>query len=344
MTTTELLEPRLIEALQPIRMHALAAAIFHLFDTGLYDALDARGPASPSPLAAHLDCDADRLHALLRYLRNEGLLDATADGFALTAKSRSLAPFRGYYALLVGGYAETLVQLGAALRRGAPPATRDGARVAAGSCAISEYDAIPLTRSLMRHVPGRCTRLLDLGCGDGGYLVAFCRAEEELRALGVEPDEGAFSAARARVQSAGLGDRVQLHRATAQEFLRGGSDFEPDFTVIGFVLQELLGQEGEDAVVDYLRRLVDRYPALHLLVIEVMDRVDDPVVSRHGLGLAYYNPYCLLHPFTRQRLEPAAFWERTFARAGLALVARETVDERVDSTGLTVGFVLRRAS
>jgi 2-ketoarginine methyltransferase len=63
---------------------------------------------------------------------------------------------------------------------------------------------------------------------------------------------------------------------------------------------------------------------------------------RHGLSLAYYNAYYLWHPFTNQRLETVAFWEELFAECQLKIVAREYTDPRVDSTGLEVGYLLRK--
>src|SRR6185436_16906132 len=116
------------------------------------------------------------------------------------------------------------------------------------------------------------------------------------------------------------------------------SDFEPDFIVLGFVLHEILGQSGEEAVIGFLRQLITRYPAVHLVVIEVDQRMDDPEVMAGGLGLAYYNAYYLLHPFTDQRLETRAYWARIFERAGLEIAAEDGVDPEVDSTGLELGY------
>jgi 2-ketoarginine methyltransferase len=335
-------EGRLIAALQPIRHMALGIAIHHLFDTGLFDAL-AEAASSAAALAACRAFDPVKLEALLKYLRNEGIVTERGGVYRLSAEGRALAEFRGWYTMFVGGYAESFLQLGDRLRAGAGPATRNAAQVGIGSCAISHYDAIPLTRRLMSRAGTAGRRLLDLGCGNARYLVEFCAAVPEIEALGVEPDPAGYAAARDHVRAAGLDHRIRLACASATEFMAGTDPFEPDFLVLGFVLHEILGQSGVAGVEDFIQRTIRRFPDVHLIVIEVDDRIDRPASMGHGLALAYYNPYYLLHPFTQQRLESVQFWRELFGRVGLTILDEASVDPRVDSTELEVGFLLRRA-
>jgi 2-ketoarginine methyltransferase len=335
-------EFELIEALQPIRGLALANAIWHLFELGLFDALGA-GPKPLGALATAHDLDEVRLAAFLKYLRNEGYVSEREDGWHLTERARGLAPFRGWYTMLVGGYGPTFREIGGAMRRGAASASRDRARVGIGSCGISEYDAIPLTRALMAKSGKGCRRLLDLGCGNALYLVEFCKAIPGIEAWGVEPAADTCRAASETVTAAGMTDRIHIVHAGAVEFLRTADrSINPDFTVLGFVLHEILGQEGDEGVLAFLRNLVERFPELDIIVIEVDNQLDNPERMRHGLGLAYYNPYMLFHPFTEQRLERASFWLSIFERAGLEIVASQPADPTVDSTGLEIGYLLRK--
>ncbi|QDT12894.1 2-ketoarginine methyltransferase [Stieleria marina] len=337
-------ESRLIDAIQPLRFFMLAINLYQLFETGLYDLLVSAGSASPAEAANSKNLDASRVEIFFKYLRNEGVLEENDGVFTVTRKGHDLAESRPWYTMFVGGYAETFLQLGDKLQLGSGFASRDLAQVGSGSCGISHYDAIPLTRRLMQMVPGDCSRLLDMGCGNGLYLVEFCKAFPEIEmAVGVEPSAKSCEEAAELIKSHGLQDRVQIVHSPAAEFLSSDFEFEPDFAVFGFILHEILGQGGESEMRRFLVELVNRFPDLNLIVIEVDNQIDNPAVMQHGLGQAYYNPYYLLHPFTNQRLETQAFWERIFAECGLAIRAKEFADSRVDSTGLEVGYLLHKA-
>src|SRR5204863_2449890 len=122
------------------------------------------------------------------------------------------------------------------------------------------------------------------------------------------------------VRAAGLEDRVRLVNATASDVLLGANglvateDF--DFVIFAFVLHEVLGQKGEQGVVDLLRRVSAKNPDGHVIAIEVDAAVDDSVAMCHPLARAYYNPYFLLHPFTGQRLVRLPEWRSLFTEAG----------------------------
>lgn len=278
------------------------------------------------------------------YLANEGLITKTGDTVSLSPVGHGFTRFRPWYTMLIGGYAETFHQVGEKLTVGSDFASRNATQVGIGSCGISHYDSIPLTRELMQHIPRGCKRLLDLGCGSGLYLQQFCEALPEIEAYGIEPDAEACQAARELIKRAGMADRVQVVNATATDFLQSDLDYQPDFVVFGFVLHEILKQEGEEHVESLLRDLVKKSPELHIIVIEVDQRIADREYMRHPLAKSYYNPYYLLHAFTNQRLETIAFWQQLFQRAGLEIVAERTTDQNVDSTGLEVGFLLRQQS
>lgn len=335
-------EQRLIHGIRPIAEHFLAMALHHLFDTGLYDRLAELPQATVGALAEHLDLDESRLRGFLLYLANEGIVHVAEDAVRLTPKGRQYGQFRPWYTLLVGGYATTVQQMGGALRRNSPTCSRDGRYVGMGSCEISRFDGMPMTRGLLANAGVDCREVLDLGCGNALYLTEFCRDLPGVRAWGVEPDEGGYEEARELVATAGMADRVRLVNRSAIDFLSDPpADCDPDLIVFGYVLQEILGQDGDDAVLALLRGVVERFPQINVVVIEVANEIENPGVMRHGLATNFWNPYYLIHYFTAQRLETRAYWEDLFARAGLTTAAFVTTDPRVDSTGLELGYLLR---
>lgn len=336
-------EKRLIEGIRPIAEHYLASALHHLFNTGIYDQLaNSLGLSTVTSLAQELDLDPDRLCGFLLYLANEDIVTVHANRVELTARARGLAEFRAWYTMMIGGYSTTLDQLGGALRSGSEFCSRNGRYVGLGSCEISRYDGMPMTRGLLASAGVEPHTVLDLGCGNGLYLVDFCRQLPGVTAWGAEPDRGGFAEAQALITTTRMADRVHLVNQTATEFLSDPpAGCDPDLVVYGFVLQEILAQDGEQAVVDLLQSTVSRFPRINVVVIEVADEIRNPAVMRHGLARTFWNCYYLLHSFTNQRLESRAFWERLFDKAGLTVHQTITTPSNVDSTGVELGYLLR---
>ncbi len=336
-------EQRLIEGIRPIAEHFLAGALHHLFDSGVFDALErGLGGRTPAALADELSLEPARLTGLLRYLANENVVAFDGDAARLTPRGLAYGEFRAWYTIMIGGYTSTLAQLGSALHRGSDYCTRDGRYVGLGSCEVSRYDGMPMTLELLSRAGATPAEFLDLGCGNGLYLVEFCRLMPSLRAWGVEPDAGGHHEARALVDSTGMADRIRLVNASATDFFAAPPEgCHPDLTVLGFVLHEVLAQQGRAAVVDLLQGLVKAFPALNIVVIEVADAIADPAVMRHGLATNFWNPYYLVHSFTEQQLAGKDFWDELFGQAGLTTAAFVTTDQTVDSTGVELGYLLR---
>jgi 2-ketoarginine methyltransferase len=338
-------ELRLLHAIQPIRHLFLAQALYHLFTTDLYDALWDERFISADSLAGQHGMDRERLDGYLVYLANEGIVTRSASGgYRLAQAGIELAEFRPWYELLVGGYSATLRDLPDVLRDRQRYAGRDDAMVGRGSCGISRYDALPLLRSLLRPVLSASSTVVDIGCGDGRLLLDIVAALPGCSGVGVDPEARSVLHAKELAEQRGLGDRVTFVTQTAEEYL-GSRDRSPGGTcyLVAFVLQELLEQRGRGAVVALVRDLLATVGSGGVAVVEVDRRDSDPTVMRHGLGLAYYNPYFLLHRVTRQRLEGVEFWRRLIDDAGGRVARWEQVDPTVDSTGLEFGCLITPA-
>jgi 2-ketoarginine methyltransferase len=333
-------ETALVDSLQPIRGYALALALNHLFETGLFEAIAWRKSADIEDVADLLHLDRSRLTGFLLYLQVEQYVQVHGSQVELTEKGRGLARFKPWYEMLIGGYGETFANIGNGLRKGSPPLSRRLDKVGSGSCGISHYDAIPLTKKLLDRLAEKPRSIVDIGCGNALYLAELCDLYPGLYAVGVEPSSG-YEEACALIADHGFQDRVSLFKGTAQEFLAHWSGAPVDAIVLGFVLHEILAQDSEQGVIDFLRAVAARFPGASIAVIEVETWIDDLPRMEHSLARAYYNPYFLLHYFTNQKLERREFWARTFEQAGLRVVHADTTDTRVDSTGFELGFLVR---
>lgn len=336
--TPDLSEAILAKHLQPIRGMALAQAIFAAFELGVLDELKGGGQ-SVHELGRLLSLDVERLRGLVEFLENESLVQYNSDNVELTASGVELLAVRPWYELLVGGYAATFGQLPEVLKEGATYASRNGAYVGVGSCGISQHDALPMVFELLGHGP-LPSAIVDIGCGDGTFLADIATRYPNVMCVGVEPDQGARSAAQAEANERGL-DNLRVVAGDALNFDDAGVPRPPGTLYItAFVLQELLEQAGEAAVVKLLADTFVQDPAAAWIVIEV-DRRHPLPVEDSGLALGYYNPYFLIHRITEQRLAPISEWRRLFDMAGLEVVAEVFPERNYDSLGIKFGHLLR---
>ena len=339
-------EHRLIEGIRPIAEHYLATCLHHIFTTGIYDELASHDEAiSIMHVADTLNMDVQRLSGLLLFLANEGVVSVVEDNVSLTEKGYQYGEFKAWYTIMIGGYATTVDQIGSALFKGNDFCSRAGRYVGLGSCEMSRYDGMPITKTLLKRSHLACKEILDLGCGNALYLVDFCRNMPGIKAWGVEPNAGGYDEACQLVKKHGMEGSISLHHASSIEFLKQvPSDCNPDLIVFGFVLHEILAQENKAAIIKLLKALTNKFNEINIIVIEVINEIDNPNYMQHGLAKNFWNPYYLLHYFTRQKLEKKKFWESLFKSAGLKIVDLITTDPNVDSSGLELGYLLRKAS
>jgi 2-ketoarginine methyltransferase len=327
-------------SLNYVRGYVTSQLVFDLLQEGMFDRL-AR-PSTASHLAAEKRYDPDLLDAVFDYLVQEDVLTRqNGNGhpkYVLTAYGRDIQKHAGWFNMLIGGYGPIFSNVVNMLKHGVGYASRVGKWVGVGSCQISNYDAIPLSKELIRATKPGARHFVDFGCGNALYLCQFCKEMKGARAVGIEPDRAAYEAGLALVKKEKLQKKITLVNCPALDY-----DIQepPDFIMFNFVLHELCGQVGEKRTVQFLRGMGRKFRESYLLVIEVNRTPDDPSVLKTPVGLGYYNPYFLLHPFTRQKLLSEEKWRELFAKAGFEIIARKVVDPKVDPTGLEIGYVLK---
>lgn len=334
-------EFRLVEALQPIRNLFLAQIISFGLSSGLFEQLAADEPSNLGEISWLLEMNPNRLNALLRYLAIEGIITNADTSPSLTQRGRSYLEFAPWYELFVGGYGSTIYDMPTAMKDERLYADRDATSVGKGSYGIGRYDAIPLVRKLLQKIVTDHGVTVDLGCGDGKFLLDLCGPKDQ----GIGIDRAATSIERAKMEAKarGYSDSVTFESKTVEEFIEEDRGLIAPSFIAAFLLQEILEQRGRGAVVALIRQML-AIPNSSIVVVEVDHRPTDAQVMRHGLALGYYNPYYLLHQLTEQRLETTAFWRNVFYEAGAEIIAEMTTDPEVDSTGLEIGFLLSGSS
>lgn len=336
-------QPGLGKTLGYIRGFVASNVIWQMMRAGVLE--DLRQRRSLEEIAEKHSFDSDLLRTVFEYLTVEDILvkdgPADAPSFRLSDYGERFEHYEGWFNILIGGYENIFSHIGAMLREGAGSYARDGKWVGTGSCEISQYDTIPITKEFIRRIKPDATNIVDFGCGNALYLCTLAQELDGIHAVGIEPDRAAYEAGLSKIAEFGLQDRVRLVNVDALDY---ELEDEPDFILMGFVLQEIIAQIGREKLVDYLQKMRTKFARSYLMVMEVDYDVDNREVMRSPVGIGYYNPYFLLHPFTNQLLLPKRSWDEIFTEAGYEIVIDEVTSAKADPTGLGICYVLKPAT
>lgn len=336
-------QPELAKTLGYIRGFVASKVIWQMMQAGVLE--DLKQQRSLEAIAEAKGYDAYLLRTVFEYLTVEEILvkegPADAPTFRLSDYGNRFGLYEGWFNILIGGYENIFANIATMLREGTGTHVRNGKWVGTGSCQISRYDTIPITMEFIRRVKPEATNIVDFGCGNALYLCTLARELDGIRAVGIEPNRDAYEAGLQKIAEFGLEDRVSLVNVDALDY-----EFqeEPDFILMGFVLQEIIAQIGREAMVAYLRRMAKKFSSSYLMVMEVDYDIDNREVMRSDVGMGYYNPYFLLHPFTDQLLLPKRTWDEIFAEAGYEIVIDEVTSPKADPTGFGICYVLKPAA
>lgn len=334
---------RVVSALQPVRNYFLAQALWFALESSLLETLHSSQRMTVAQISEATGWAPYRVQGLLNFLRTESVVvgPAADDTYSLTPFGSDVLFARPWYELLMGGYDKTLQPLPSLMADRNTLSTRDGAWVGKGSCGISQYDAIPVVSHLIAET-GDVGVLVDMGCGDGSFLIGLCE-EFGLPGIGFDPHASGMEAANAAAAEKGIADRVHFEVGGIEDVDRLlPANCDRPFFIAAFTLQELLEQQGRDAVVQAVSLALAR-PSAHLGVVEVDNQSANPKAMSDDFAKAYYNPYFLIHVLTEQRLLPLAQWRDLFADAGATILDECTTAREIDPTGFMVGFLLRSA-
>ncbi|MDQ3288332.1 MAG: hypothetical protein M3Q42_08725 [Pseudomonadota bacterium] len=333
-------QPEVFKTLDYIKGFVGAKVISQMLKIGVFD--DLLAGRDLELIADTRGMDPYLLRTVFEYLAVEDVLLKQIDGdqvsFRLSDYGSRIKHYEGWFNILVGGYDSIFSNVGAMLTDGIEAHKRDGLWVGIGSCQISKYDTIPITKEFIRSVKPDARSIVDFGCGNALYLCTLAKELEGIHAIGIEPDRSAYEAGLKQVSEMGLERQVSLVNVEALDYEITET---PDFILFGFVLQEIISQIGRPAFIEYLRRLGRKFNGSYLMVMEVDYDIDNQKVMQSPMGRGYYNPYFLLHPFTNQLLLPKKEWDRIFAEAGYEIVRDEVTSAKADPTGFGICYVLK---
>lgn len=201
---------------QFIRGMYLCYVLFALSESGLLSKLRGAEVVSEERLAAGVN----RHFAthLLRYLEIEGITERrdavwrlTESGIRLTGDV-ALAQL-GFYLEAYGPVISKTPGLLAGTLHYGRDTLRDGRALGRHCTTLNRAFFTPIIFEILRECGA--TTVLDLGCGAGTLLIDLCRADPNLRAIGLDNAPDALRYASRQVEAAGLDHRITLIEADA---------------------------------------------------------------------------------------------------------------------------------
>jgi len=305
-----------------------AQILFSLWDSGFYDYVRRHPRFSRAAVVEALGFDPMTFDWLMYYLVGRGVVRAAGERegeLELTEKGRRVhnTIARGLLELYVGGYAGLMANLGPLLRREItiddPRLDRSARHAAAGTEDATCVRVVPqVIEALREH---GVERILDLGCGTGGFLIQWARLTGGGGA-GVDMSASALAAAKANAAQQGVSDRLSFHLGEIGErALPIGDDVARtvDALTAMFMLHEL-GRGGDGAIVRALSALGAQFAGKLLVALE-MPPVDVYALNGRPPPAMDALDYHFIHPLSRQgEPRPRDAWRAIYEQAGMKLV------------------------
>ncbi len=333
-------------ALPLIRGYAATTCMWTLLNVGFWDDLVGAGDGRGSDgldledYAGRKGLDLHVLESVCSYLDGVRILDYDHDAGRVRMTRRGadlLAEPRGLFELLYA-YEPAFVELEAMLR-GTKVYGRDVVRrtrwVGLGSGRLCRQLPYPVMMDMVRRHGRRC--VLDLGCGDGAFLIELARQAPDLRGVGIDLDASTVELATEQVAAAGLTGRLTATVADmfdltgprekgdsplfSQTAAGKGDSPRIDCLTACDTFHEYLWTS-EQPIVDLLAGLRAAFPDALLVVGEFCKQSHESLRKRPTAFLEHH----LFHQLTNQRIETADRWRQIFARAGLSIREEKVFD------------------
>jgi SAM-dependent methyltransferase len=302
-----------------------------LFNVGFFDEVLAQGQVEVKAFAEQKHLDEKILQSLCDSLYALRILDRRGEAYVLTGKGLSLAKVARGWFVGTDGYRDVFHSIEAMLHKEkcyGRDVDRRLLQVLRGTSEISSWIHFPLALYLLQQM--KCQRVLDLGCGDGGFL-QYLYDQGGIQGYGIDIEADVIAYGKEQFEKAGIGQAVQLFTADLAHLEHVAASIpKPDAATALFVLHEVLYSD-VDVVVQALREFRRLLPDVPLIVFEVDLPAVDEMRKRPGMIVQYM----VQHDLTNQKLAGRMEWQELFHRTGFKII-----NEVQLSTGRVSVFVL----
>lgn len=292
-----------------LRGFYMTQAIIALLEVGFFREVAKCKKVNLEEFAARKNLDPRILQTLCDYLFELRVLRREGEGYALDRDGELIAkPMEGIY-YLAHAYEDVIHHLGPLLRKEMAygvDVRRRANLVAKGSGSVGHLLAFPMVYEEIRRNGFR--NVLDLGCGDGSFLIGLCQGNASVQGYGVDITPEAIALGEQWVVEANLADRVRLFVGDILNLDAIATQWPRiDVATAVYVIHEFQGE-----IVGVLRRLRETLPGVPLMVCEVIRHTPEELRRKPG-GLMEIQ---FFHELSQQRLFTREEWRCMFEQAG----------------------------
>lgn len=317
------------QGLGPIRGHVATRCFWSLLQCGLWDEVHKTGSVNIVQFARDRNMKINTLHAVCKYLDGIGWvrLESTMLRPGPVVQTLLEEP-RGLYEL---GYAyepvmNALDDLLSGKAEFGESVRRRTDWVGIGSGRLCQQLPYPVLGDLVARHGGN--RVLDIGCGDGAFVIWMLQRIGGLQAIGLDLDAPTAELARRQVARSGLAERAKIVCGDLFDLVKsdGLAKSVPELAKIDTItacdtFHEYLW-EGEGVVVEFLRSIKRKYPEVTIVMGDFCVQ-DEQWLRKHPIASLEHH---LWHDLTRQRLISEKQWREVFRRADLHVVEANVFD------------------
>jgi cyclopropane fatty-acyl-phospholipid synthase-like methyltransferase len=283
--------------------------IIALLNIQLFDELVKCKRVNLERFAARENLDLKMLQILCEYLFELKILRREGTEYALDADGELIAKSMDGVYYLVHAYEDVIHHLESLLRKEMTyglDVQRRADLVAQGSGSVGQLLAFPMMYEEIRR--NRFRHVLDLGCGDGSFLIGLCQSNAGVRGYGVDIAPEAIALGKQRVAEANLADRVQLFVGDILDLDAVANQWSTvDVATAVYVIHEF-----QNGIVDLLKRFRAILPGVPLMICEVIRHSPEELRKKPG-GIMEIQ---LFHELSHQRLFTREEWHSMFEQAG----------------------------
>lgn len=287
-----------------------------LFNVGFFDRLSVEGSVDISAFAQQYKLDLRILRHLCDYLYALQFLDREEERYFLGKYGKTLTGvLRGTFDIIYA-YEDLFHNLEALLRKEkvyGREVKRREEFVGKGSGQSAKLLPFPMAVDLLKK--NGLFKVLDLGSGDGEFLISLCKDDGRFGGYGVDLSQEVVALAGRRIWQEGLADRIEImvgdifNLSEIRE--RVGI---PDAATSFYVLHEFLWN-GRQTVIDLLRRFREVFPGVRLLVCEITQLQPEDFRKKPTIILEHH----LFHDLSQQGSIAREEWKRIFSESGFHL-------------------------